>query len=182
MKLSSFLRLYALELCAANLEDYCKGKYKGQMPTEWDALLQIARGLEYIHLKHFVHRDIKPENVLISLPDEDGTTQMKIADFGLCKRTSAEGNYSLSGIKGTANFLAPEILNLEEKDLTTERGSSSSDVFSLGCTFFYFLSKGKHPFGESYAIASNISDGISDVTGKHILLIWHADQMYMYIF
>jgi serine/threonine protein kinase len=129
----------------------------------------MASGLEYVHSKHLVHRDIKPENILISMPDEDGNIQMKIADFGLCKRTSAEGTYSLSGIKGTVNFLAPEILNLENTDLTTERGSSSSDVFSLGCTYFYFLSKGKHPFGESFAIASNISDGISDVAGKHLL-------------
>lgn len=59
-----------MELCQGSVDDYIKGKLKRDithlMPTESNALKQMARGLQYIHEQSFVHRDIKPANILIS--------------------------------------------------------------------------------------------------------------------
>ena len=44
-------RLYVLELCEGTLTDYCSTKYEGQKTNEVDGLLQMARGLTYIHSK-----------------------------------------------------------------------------------------------------------------------------------
>lgn len=30
------------------------------------------------------------------------------------------------------------------------------DIFSLGCVFYYVLSRGSHPFGEGYSRQTNI--------------------------
>jgi serine/threonine protein kinase len=137
-------------------------KYSGPMPPETEVLLQLAKGLEYIHQKGLVHRDIKPENVLIS---SDSTTQrvvMKWADFGFSKKVNERGTFTMSGVRGTYDYFAPEILKLLDDESSIEnedkkRGTVKSDVFAEGLVFGYFLSEGVHPFGSSsYEIGKNV--------------------------
>ncbi len=132
------------------------------MPPETEVLLQLAKGLEYIHQKGLVHRDIKPENVLIS---SDSTTQrvvMKWADFGFSKKVNERGTFTMSGVRGTYDYFAPEILKLLDDESSIEnedkkRGTVKSDVFAEGLVFGYFLSEGVHPFGSSsYEIGKNV--------------------------
>jgi serine/threonine protein kinase len=58
--------------------------------------------------------------------------------------------------------MAPEILELlnHSSDSTSEEiphGTIQSDTFAAGCVFFYFLTRGKHPFGRnSLTIPMNI--------------------------
>jgi serine/threonine-protein kinase/endoribonuclease IRE1 len=173
MFFSNISRYYVLELCNASLEklflkDDDPKKYSGPMPTaNKDVLLQLARGLEHIHKKGLVHRDLKPENVLIWVDPNTQKVLMKWADFGLSKRVNEKGSYSMqSGVKGTLDYSAPEILKLLEKedkststDGTTSpntRGNIKSDVFAEGLVFGYFLLGGVHLFGSRYKIRSNI--------------------------
>ncbi|XP_057372431.1 serine/threonine-protein kinase/endoribonuclease IRE1-like [Daphnia carinata] len=146
-------RFYVLERCAANLEQFCKGDYEGPMPSDAEVLYQLATGLEYIHAKR-LHRDIKPENILISEPDPN--VQIKWADFGLSKALNINGSCSMSGVRGTNNWIAPEIFRLRENP--GGRSSPSSDIFSTGLVFFYFLKRGVHPFGKDREIESNIQN------------------------
>ncbi|XP_046460919.1 uncharacterized protein LOC124207482 isoform X1 [Daphnia pulex] len=153
-----------LELCAGTLTDYCEKKYKGpELPPDGLVLYQIANGLHYIHSRNLVHRDVKPDNILISITTP---VQMKLSDFGYVKKTSHRGTFTQSGLKGTEKWMAPEILELvikmeESSDSTSEElphGTIQSDTFAAGCVFFYFLTRGKHPFGNSYKIPGNIVD------------------------
>jgi serine/threonine-protein kinase/endoribonuclease IRE1 len=108
-------------LCNASLDKlFIKGekKYLGPMPPKEEVLLQLAKGLDHIHQIGLVHRDIKPENVLIWLNSEQDKVLMKWADFGFSKQVSERGTFSMtSGIKGTHDWLAPEILKLLDDDL-----------------------------------------------------------------
>ncbi len=163
-------------MCDASLEKlFLKeddpNKYRGPMPPETEVLLQLAKGLEHIHQKGLVHRDIKPQNVLIR---SDSTTQqvmMKWADFGLSKQVNERGTFTMSGVKGTLDYFAPEILKLldedqiandnEKKDIKYDkkkkRGTVKSDVFAEGLVFGYFLLGGVHPFGNtSHEIQTNL--------------------------
>lgn len=152
-------RFLVLELCAGTLEQYVtKGKQGFKLPPNVQVLYQIANGLDYIHSRNLVHRDVKPENILISLTSP---AQMKISDFGFCKDVSLRGSFSQSALKGTRNWMAPEMLEIinkgENEQDTLPRGTIQSDTYSAGCVFFYFLTDGYHPFGiNSYVVPANV--------------------------
>jgi serine/threonine-protein kinase/endoribonuclease IRE1 len=137
-------------------------KYSGPMPPETEVLLQLAKGLEYIHQMGLVHRGIKPENVLIRLNSTTRQVVMKWADFGLSKQVNERGTFTMSGVRGTHDYFAPEILKLLDEDSPTDnedkkRGTVKSDVFAEGLVFGYFISGGVHPFGTtSHQIQTNL--------------------------
>ncbi|KAI4494959.1 hypothetical protein M0804_001160 [Polistes exclamans] len=155
-------RYIALELAEATLQDYVVGKYDREKISEKNILRQATSGLEHLHLLDIVHRDIKPHNVLLSVPGPRGEVRAMISDFGLCKKLQV-GRVSFSrrsGVTGTDGWIAPEMLN-------GERTTCAVDIFSLGCVFYYVLSDGKHPFGDSLRRQANILCGESDLTALH---------------
>jgi len=79
-------------------------------------LIQICRGLAYLHNKKIVHRDLKPDNVLLT-----ETCEVRIADLGLAKKVK---DIATLGI-GTPVYMAPEIL------LLLEKYDTQADIYSL---------------------------------------------------
>ena len=163
------IRYIALELCAGTIRDFCSGKYLGLMPFDYDALRQMASGLSHIHQHRFIHRDIKPENILISMPSSN-KVQLKLADFGLCKPATLRGSASVSSVKGNYRWMAPELLPFIDVDDVAQyrqRQSISTDTFALGCIFYYYLTRGYHPFGnEPWLVMSRIAEGSYDLSGN----------------
>ncbi|MDP1587268.1 MAG: bifunctional serine/threonine-protein kinase/formylglycine-generating enzyme family protein, partial [Prosthecobacter sp.] len=92
----------------------------------------------YAHERGIIHRDIKPANVMVGY---DGV--VKVADFGLAKMTSVEGQSGLtqSGTAmGTLYYMAPESLML---------GTSvdhRADIYAVGVMLYQMLT-GKVPHG-----------------------------------
>ena len=154
-------RYIVLDLCGGTLKSFCTGEYNGpDLPPDQTVLKEIASGLNYIHSNQLFHRDIKPENILIS-----STTpiHVKISDFGLSKETSENQTFSVSGpYKGTWKWMAPEQFDIMGNNIygatngVKKRGSCKSDIFSAGLVFFYFVTRGVHPHGET----TNSSDEI----------------------
>jgi serine/threonine-protein kinase/endoribonuclease IRE1 len=132
------------------------------MPPETEVLLQLAKGLEHIHKNGLVHRKIKPSTVLIRLDSTTQRVMMKWASFGFSKQVNERGTFTMSGVKGTFNWFAPEILTFLNEEGSTEseaqnRGAVKSDVFAEGLVFGYFISGGVHPFGTtSHQIQINV--------------------------
>jgi len=150
-----------MELCHATLyhcflsEDN-EERYDGPLPSEVDGLLQMASGLDYIHSKHLVHQNIKPQNILISTTRP---VQFKLSEIGLHR-----------AVPGTSRiWMAPELLgpidamnasHLEAGGVCAALATALSDVWSLGCIFFFFLRERGHPFGEKDVVRIfNILEG-----------------------
>ncbi|KAL8199336.1 hypothetical protein R6Q57_012904 [Mikania cordata] len=85
----------------------------------------ILNGLQFIHRNGFVHCDIKLQNILLV---SDGVTDaVKIADFGLAKKTIRTGELnSKHEIRGTPMYMAPETVAVGEQE-------PASDIWALGC-------------------------------------------------
>lgn len=54
-----------------------------------------------------------------------------------------------SGITGTEGWIAPEMIK-------GQRTTTSVDIFSLGCVFYYVLTQGDHAFGDNLKRQANI--------------------------
>lgn len=100
---------------------------------------------------------------------------LKWADFGLSKPVNERRTFSNSGVKGTRDWLSPEILKIMQADpndianKNSKRGTIKSDTYALGEVFFYILSGGNHPFGQfdDFSIPKNVvSDHKINVEGK----------------
>lgn len=68
---------------------------------------KVCEALAYAHTHGVIHRDIKPSNVMV-----DAEGQVKVADFGLAKFTSADcGSITTSEMTmGSPDFMAPEAM------------------------------------------------------------------------
>jgi len=99
---------------------------------------QILQGLEYLHFHKVIHRDIKGANVLV---DRKGIC--KLADFGTAK-VLLEKDDQLNSLTGTANWMAPEVIQ--------QSGYGRyADIWSLGCTVYEMLT-GSPPWAELKSI------------------------------
>lgn len=99
-------------------------------------ILEIAKGMKYLHGKNVIHRDLKTQNVLIS---KDGCC--KICDFGSSRRTQSI-NYTFCG---TLEYLAPEQYDL---DLAGEGiNPKLIDIYSFAISIWEVWS-GKTPYDD----------------------------------
>lgn len=116
-----------------------EGKFQEQSITgkEKTILLQITRGVDYLHSKGIIHRDLNPTNIVCNF---NGSVEVKLAHFGICSTLIRSINKIPLGLPG---WIAPESFQLKDSPIT-----SKCDIFSLGLIFFYVLTvNGKHPFG-----------------------------------
>ncbi|KAI1896112.1 hypothetical protein AGOR_G00091460 [Albula goreensis] len=148
----------AIELCAATLQQFVEDPECPHSSLDPVTLLQQTMcGLSHLHSLNIVHRDLKPRNILLSMPGPRGRVRALISDFGLCKKLPA-GRHSFSlrsGIPGTEGWIAPEVL----LDTPKENPTSAVDIFSAGCVFYYVVSRGQHPFGDTIRRQANILSG-----------------------
>lgn len=105
-------------------------------------LLQAAAGLDFAHDHGVVHRDVKPQNLMVT---PEGA--VKVFDLGLARLhdgvdTSTRERLTMAGMMlGTVAYMAPE------QTFDSRNVDRRSDVYSLGCTF-YFLLTGNAPYGQ----------------------------------
>jgi serine/threonine protein kinase len=95
-------RLYLMMEYAGKGEMFGQLAKRGKFSDRRSAIytLQVAEGLEYLHLKNVIHRDIKPENLLIGM-----NGQIKIGDFGWSVHSPSERQNTMCG---TLSYVSPE--------------------------------------------------------------------------
>ncbi|MDR2346378.1 MAG: serine/threonine protein kinase [Planctomycetaceae bacterium] len=110
------------------------------LPQTLNYMLQISHALVHAAENGVVHRDVKPSNILIT---REG--KAKLIDMGLARLlnpSDGAGDLTASGVTlGTFDYISPE----QARD--PRNADIRSDIYSLGCTFFFMLA-GRPPFPE----------------------------------
>ncbi|KAL3627451.1 hypothetical protein CASFOL_028814 [Castilleja foliolosa] len=110
--------------------------FKTEKPIlDWDVryriALGVARAIAYLHeecLEWVLHCDIKPENILLG---DDFCP--KVSDFGLAKLKKKEDMISVSRMRGTPGYMAPEWTRPHQI-------TSKADVYSYGLVLLEIVS------------------------------------------
>ncbi len=125
-----------------------------------DIMLQVARGLKYLHSRRVVHRDIKSLNVLVKrlsgAPEVEygeGYLNAKLADFGLSKKKNSSTRYSNQTLDvGTRRWMAPEVFKITKDKVDSDAVQLpeiahpfKADVYSFALVCYEILT-GKEPF------------------------------------
>jgi len=120
----------------------------GSLPSDvaLDCIRQTAAALAFAHKHGIVHRDIKPSNLMLTPQG-----QVKLLDLGLAQLAASESQATDATrtqaglLLGTPDYIAPE----QAQDAS--RADARSDLYSLGCTWYYLLT-GRPPFAGNSAI------------------------------
>lgn len=101
--------------------------FKSNSKPKWEKRMHIAMGtakaLLYLHEEcnvQIIHCDIKPQNILL-----DDYFSARISDFGLAKLLKVDQTRTMTGIRGTRGYVAPEWF--KKRAIT-----SKVDVYSFG--------------------------------------------------
>ncbi|UCH65331.1 MAG: serine/threonine protein kinase, partial [Ignavibacterium sp.] len=92
-----------------------------------EILKQLCSVLYYLHQSNYIYYDLKPENILVSSISD--TPQIKLIDLGLAEVVTDKTEYS---VKGTTEYIAPELLKKEEHDYRV-------DLYSLGMILYRII-------------------------------------------
>ena len=147
----------ALQLCEKTLRRCVEENDFGREDSgikRLTCLKEITGAVVYLHDRKICHRDIKPDNILLSISSPQ---HFVLADFNTAREASSTESVSTQGtFIGTPGYMAPEVCKLGKKPVVVK-----SDIFSLGCVFYYTLTDKGHPFGsvtDLHTCQSNITD------------------------
>ncbi|MEO7326950.1 MAG: serine/threonine-protein kinase, partial [Minicystis sp.] len=139
-------------------------KAQGQLPIA-EAVQHVLHACEAIaeaHAAGIIHRDLKPANLLLT-EAADGTSTVKVLDFGISKANDPSSAVSGEGMSltQTAAVLGSPAYMSPEQMKASRDVDARADIWSLGIILYELLA-GRPPFmGGSYAelvIFVNASD------------------------
>ncbi len=101
-------------------------------------IIQICSVLFYLHQSDYIYYDLKPENILVK--KAEGEPLVKLIDLGFAEKFNSEHDKLNSNefVRGTAKYIAPELLKKEKYD-------NRVDLYSLGIILYRIVYK-KFPF------------------------------------
>jgi serine/threonine-protein kinase len=126
-------------------------------------IYQASLALEKTHAAGVVHRDLKPENLFLITRD-DGSSALKILDFGIAKIVDSSTNAGTTRNFGTPLYMSPE----------QYRGDGNidhrADLYALAQITFLLLTG--HPYWDAdsrtgpYALMCRVVEGTTEAATR----------------
>ena len=116
-------------------KSYDNDKYDEKLIKSW--ILDIAKGLKFLHENNIAHCDIKSDNIVLG---KDG--HCKLADFGNSLRINDKDNDSENFLRTQGNiyFFPPELVEEKEKE-KKNIDYKSVDIWTLGISMYTCIYK-----------------------------------------
>lgn len=164
------------------------------LPTVVDIMLQIARGMEFLHSRKIYVGDFNPSNVLLKpRKSTEGYFHVKVSGFGLTsvKNHSSRHSSPEPSPVDTCIWHAPEVLAEQEqaRNASSRKYTEKADVYSFGMLCFQLLT-GKLPFEDGHLqgdqMINNIRAGerplFPSLSPKYLVSLtkkcWHTEPSY----
>ncbi|KLO15815.1 kinase-like protein [Schizopora paradoxa] len=126
-----------------------------------ELLVDVAKGLHYLHGLRFVHGDIKSANVLI-----DDEQHACLSDFGLAAVTHDTRTVGLitesTSTYGSTRWMAPELLDPTQSGREAGKTTSESDIYAFGMLMLEAFT-GDIPYGHHRRDATVVIDVIRGI-------------------
>jgi len=120
---NKFIFYIQMEYCfSGNLEVWLENRRKINFNENMKLIIQILKGIKYLHDKNIIHRDIKPKNILLK------NNIIKICDFGVSINDLYKNNEIFSSI-GTEFYL----------DHFNKKNNKKIDIYSIGIILIEFF-------------------------------------------
>jgi eukaryotic-like serine/threonine-protein kinase len=121
-------------------------KERGALPVDQvvEFVLQASEAIAEAHGIGIVHRDLKPAN-LFCIRRPDGTTSVKVLDFGISKMSGTSDSAALKSMTRTTAVLGSPYYMSPEQLQSCRNVDARTDIWSLGAILFELLS-GRVPF------------------------------------
>ncbi|WP_394827861.1 protein kinase domain-containing protein [Pendulispora albinea] len=111
---------------------------RGRLPAREaiDYVIDVCKAMVEAHDAGIVHRDLKPHN-LFRTNRPDGTTLVKVLDFGISKFIGVEGFDAAStetgALLGSPAYMSPEQIR------SSKHVDARTDIYALGAILFQFV-------------------------------------------
>ena len=115
------------------------------IPEAVDHVLEALQALAQAHALGIVHRDLKPSNLFLAR-QPDGTSIVKVLDFGISKVTRSAGDghsTATSAILGSPFYMAPE------QARSAKSVDARADIWAIGVILYKLLTAVEPLRGES---------------------------------
>ncbi|KAJ2857538.1 Suppressor of Sensor Kinase (SLN1) [Coemansia erecta] len=169
-----------MELCGrGSLAQLIRDQGRLDEESVKEYVVQMLRGLEYLHGAGVCHRDIKCDNTLF-----DDDMRVKLVDFGAAKvlnhhslaatrrsRIAPEGTAAVASLTGTPMYMAPEVIlgsnggsvagGPKGAEMLRPGSLGAQDIWSLGCCIVEMVS-GSPPWAHldnEWAVMYNVVAG-----------------------
>ncbi len=113
------------------------------VPEAVDYILAACEAVAEAHALGIIHRDLKPSNLYLSRT-LDGTSKLKLLDFGIAKISTDASEYEISFTTTTALLGSPVYMSPEQLQCSRD-ADARADIWSLGAIIYRLIS-GRPPF------------------------------------
>ena len=121
-------------------------------------LLKVLSAISYVHGHDILHRDISPDNILV-----DKRGDPVLIDFGAAREEATRQSRVLSALHVVKDGYSPQ-----EFYLAGGQQNASSDLYSLGATFYHLITGDPPPNSQERvaAIAAGREDPYQPLVGR----------------